>query len=93
LNVRGFRTLSYRWDYGLMPRTVEFPPHRALDQREFPSWEAEGLSVTSEASWLARPFFKPGDHAGCLCSYTRILTLSLQLPVAASGFPSTPPPT
>jgi hypothetical protein len=84
LNARGFRTLAYRWEYGLAPRAVEFPPHRALDQREFPSWEAEGLTVTSEASWLARPFFKPGDHAGCLCSYTRILTLSLQLPVAGS---------
>jgi hypothetical protein len=84
LENRGYRTLSYRWDYGLAPRITEFPPHRALNNTEFDSWESEVLAVSSEWSWLRRPFYKPGDHQNCLCSYTRILTIALPVPIAAS---------
>lgn len=84
LDARGFRTLSYRWDYGLMPRITEFPAHKALDQHTFPSWESADLTVHSENSWLRRPYYKPGDHAGCGCSYVRVLTVSLPVPIAAS---------
>lgn len=83
LEQRGYRTLSYRWDYGLAPRD-EFPPHKALNGREFDSWESSVLTVNADDAWLKRPFYSPGDHRGCLCSYTRILTISLPLPVAAS---------
>lgn len=82
LQARGFRSLSYRWEYGLAPRAREFRPHRDLDRDEFDSWEASKLTV--EGGFPRRSFYKPGDHSGCLCSYTRILTLSLNLPVAAS---------
>lgn len=82
LTVGGFRTLAFRWDYGLMPRGREFEPHKRLDGDPFSSWEDEKLSVTGD--FPRRSFYKPGDHRGCLCTYVRELTLSLTLPVAAS---------
>jgi len=85
LELAGLRTLSFRWVYGLEPRK-EFPPHLALDNEEFDSWESEGLSVDSAYSWLGRSFYHPGDHRGCRCSYERILSVSVgALPIAATS--------
>lgn len=82
LNARGYRTLSYRWDYrDYIPRQT-FPPHKALDGEPLDSWEDDKLMVTG--NFPRRSHYKPGDHDNCQCLYTRILTLSLTLPVAAA---------
>lgn len=83
LELHQVRTLQFRWEYGLASREREFPPHKALDGSEFDSWESDTVR-NFDTPWLNRSHYKPGDHKGCLCTYTRVLTLALQVPGVAA---------
>lgn len=76
LTQRGWRTLSYRWQYGdPSSRKVNFQPHMDLDGRTFSSWDDEILKVFGTIP--RSDFYYPGDHRGCLCTHVRELTLVL----------------
>jgi hypothetical protein len=56
---------SWQWVYGYPDR--EFPPHAALEGVEFSAWDDDQLA--NNEGWPYVDYFRPGDHAGCLCSY------------------------
>lgn len=59
---------GYRWVYGdASSRMRPFEPHEELADEEFFSWESPKLS--NGEAWPPVPFYFPGDHVGCLCSF------------------------
>jgi hypothetical protein len=59
---------GYRWIYGdASSRTSPFEPHEALSDAEFFSWESPQL--LNDQDWPPVPFYFPGDHAWCQCSF------------------------
>lgn len=61
----GAAVRSWEWVYPPNPRQ-HFLPHRGLDGLEFSSWTDSSLDAAENASWIG-PFYRPGDHRGCLC--------------------------
>jgi hypothetical protein len=68
---RGLRPGGYVWEYGPAMRTRSFEPHLALDGVEFTSFDDPVLA--NPGSFPAVSHFLPGDHAGCLCNYRRLI--------------------
>lgn len=65
--------VGMEWRYGYMPRNT-FEPHENLDGHRFLSWTDETLATTSETAWVG-PYFRPGDHNGCQCSFLTVYAL------------------
>ncbi len=88
---RGYVTTGFTWKYGdLFARTVNFEPHVNLDGISIADWN-DGRLETPIGTWLKTARYYPGDHRGCLCTYTREITITLPLPVAAIADPVTFP--
>jgi len=88
---RGYVTTAFTWKYGdLFARTVNFEPHVNLDGISIEDWN-DGRLETPIGTWLNTARYYPGDHRGCLCTYTREMTITLPLPVAAIADPVTFP--
>lgn len=77
LGDRGAIHVGLEWRYGYAPRNT-FQPHESLDGQRFLSWADEVLSTLDvpghAADWIG-PFFYPGDHRGCLCSWFSVYAL------------------
>lgn len=65
--------VGLEWRYGNEPRNT-FPPHESLDGQRFLSWTDEALATTPDYAWVG-PFYRPGDHGGCLCSWFTVYAL------------------
>lgn len=64
---------GYRWDYGdASARQRPFPPHQALSGRVFTTWDSPELANTG-AEWMGTTSYRPGDHAGCRCSFSPVV--------------------
>ncbi len=86
---RGYVTTGFTWQYGdLFARTVNFEPHVDLDGVTVTDWN-DGRLETPIGTWLSTARYYPGDHRGCLCTYTREITITVPLPVAATTDPVT----
>lgn len=60
------RTAGYVWLYGdPAARRHNFPPHLALADVRFDSFDDPVLAVVPPYGWLKTPHFFPGDHKGC----------------------------
>lgn len=73
LGDRGAVHVGLEWRYGYMPRNT-FQPHENLDGQRFLSWTDEVLATGPDTAWVG-PFFHPGDHRGCLCSWFSVYAL------------------
>jgi len=72
----GAAQLTFTWNYGDPgSRVTNFLPHRRLHGVTFSEWDDERLTVTSDGAWTGVSHYRPGDHRGCLCTYTRKITL------------------
>lgn len=79
LQDAGASTLSFIWRYGdPASRVTNFDPHRRLNGTRFDTWNDPALEQTGEGAWVAGSHFRPGDHRGCLCRYTREVTLQVR---------------
>lgn len=67
----GVVTSGWVWEHGDPARPFE--PHEALDGAEFQFWDDEMLATPPDADWLGIPYLRPGDHAACSCSFSRLL--------------------
>lgn len=64
---------GYRWEYGdAATRARPFPPHQALDGKEFARWD-DPMLTNGETPWLGSISYTPGDHRGCQCSFVPIV--------------------
>jgi len=82
--LRGIGAVSagFEWRYGdPASRVRNFEPHQRLNGVRFETWTDDRLTVTADGSWVGGTHYRPGDHRGCLCLYTREVTLAL----AAAG--------
>jgi hypothetical protein len=68
LEAAGVRTLGYLWVYGVTPQKRRFDPHWDLEGERFTSWSDAKLHPEPRYAWVG-PFFRPGDHGGCMCDY------------------------
>lgn len=66
----GWFTEGVRWEYGSAPRS-NFPPHEAMDGREFAS--ADDPEMTNPLGGYPGERVFPGDHRGCRCRLVPIL--------------------
>lgn len=73
LGDRGAVHVGMEWRYGYTPRST-FQPHESLDGQRFLSWSDEVLATEPDTDWLG-PFYHPGDHTGCLCSWFSVYAL------------------
>jgi hypothetical protein len=73
LGDRGALHVGLEWRYGYMPRNT-FPAHENLDGQRFLDWSDDVLATTPENAWIG-PFYHPGDHGGCLCSWFTVYAL------------------
>lgn len=73
LGDRGAVHVGLEWRYGNLPRDT-FQPHENLDGQRFLSWTDEVLATEPDTAWIG-PFFHPGDHRGCLCSWFSVYAL------------------
>ncbi len=79
--------VGYEWNYGYEPRTT-FEPHLNLDRVRFGDWGDEQLTVGEHGQWLKISHYHPGDHGGCLCSFTSVWALPDEPPADPSGIVS-----
>lgn len=74
--LAGIDWSGWVWNYGdATARHHPFEPHRALDGAVFADPDADRLGNTTTASGYSFPgvsHFWPGDHAGCLCTASRV---------------------
>lgn len=71
----GVRRTGFVWRYGdPSTRLGPFEPHEALDGVEFSSWDDEAL--VNDGDWPPEPFFYPGDHLWCQCSFEPALDVA-----------------
>jgi hypothetical protein len=73
LQDRGALHVGLEWRYGYMPRNT-FLPHENLDGQRFLGWTDDVLATQPDDAWIG-PFYHPGDHAGCLCSWLTVYAL------------------
>lgn len=57
---------GYTWEVG--DPAHPFEPHQVLAGVEFDGWEDDQL--TNDEAWPEGPFYFPGDHGGCQCSFS-----------------------
>lgn len=63
---------GYRWVYGdPSSRTTPFEPHLDLDGVQFQEWDDPQLVNVS--AWPEDPFYFPGDHLWCQCTFVPVL--------------------
>jgi hypothetical protein len=64
--------LGYLWVYGITPQKRKFDPHWDLEAERFASWTDPKLDTLTvyngRFAWVG-PYFRPGDHGGCMCDY------------------------
>jgi hypothetical protein len=70
LRIAGYTVSAWQWHHSLMTNPV--PAHSALDGETFTDWHDDKLLNTAPFPTFAYLF--PGDHHGCKCSTTPILT-------------------
>jgi hypothetical protein len=70
LRVAGYTVSAWQWHHSLMSNPV--PAHSALDGETFTDWHDDKLLNTAPFPTFAYLF--PGDHHGCKCSTTPVLT-------------------
>lgn len=68
LEAAGTLTVGYVWVYGVTPMRRQFEPHRELEGEKFTSWADPKLHPEPQHAWVG-PFYRPGDHRGCMCDY------------------------
>ncbi len=69
----GIVRTGYVWRYGdPSSRIGPFEPHEALDGVEFSSWDDDVLANFTD--WPPEPYYYPGDHLWCQCSFEPALT-------------------
>jgi hypothetical protein len=67
------------WVYGPGVRSKHFQPHRELDGGRFTGPTDPGLSGSVFAAF---PYWYPGDHQGCQCSWKPVYASDDELPSA-----------
>lgn len=68
----GIKRTGFVWQYGdPAARMTPFDPHLDLDGVEFSSWGDDAL--VNDGDWPPEPFFYPGDHLWCQCSFAPVL--------------------
>lgn len=77
LDALGAVVQSWRWQVG-MP-SEPFPPHHALADVEFDSWDAPQL--VNYGTFPRSAYFYPGDHRGCQCGVVPVV-VSIARPAA-----------
>ena len=68
LEAAGIETVGYLWVYGVTPQARRFDPHWELEGERFLGWGDLKLQPEPKYQWIG-PFYRPGDHAGCMCDY------------------------
>lgn len=68
LEGAGVLTVGYLWVYGVTPQARRFDPHWDLEGERFTSWADPKLHTDPRNAWVG-PFYRPGDHRGCMCDY------------------------
>lgn len=81
LAAHGVLPLGREWQYNPTLVRHTFEPHLDLDGLRFTSWSDESLRTDIHTAWIG-PYYRPGDHEGCLCTS-----------VPTYAIPDTPPPT
>jgi hypothetical protein len=66
LSGEGAVLLGWEWQYRPERLRTPFPAHVELDGTRFATWTDPKLDTDETSAWLGA-FFRPGDHAGCLC--------------------------
>lgn len=61
--------VGYTWVYGITLQEDRFEPHWDLEGARFTSWTDEKLSSVDTRYGFVGPWFRPGDHQGCMCDY------------------------
>lgn len=61
--------VGYTWVYGITLKPDRFEPHWDLEGERFQSWADPKLSTAGGRYSFVGPFFRPGDHEGCMCDY------------------------
>lgn len=73
LDDRGALHVGLEWRYGMEPRNT-FHPHERLDGQRFLAWTDDVLATEPGDAWIG-PFYHPGDHGGCMCSWFTVYAL------------------
>lgn len=68
LEAAGIETVGYLWVYGVTLQSRKFEPHWELEGHRFTSWADPSLHPEPRYAWIG-PFYRPGDHQGCMCDY------------------------
>lgn len=61
--------VGYTWVYGITLRADRFEPHWDLEAERFQNWTDPKLSTAGGRYTFVGPYFRPGDHEGCMCDY------------------------
>jgi hypothetical protein len=61
--------VGYTWVYGITLQPDRFEPHWELEAQRFTGWTDPRLSTAGGRYGFVGPYFRPGDHEGCMCDY------------------------
>lgn len=61
--------VGYTWVYGITLKEDQFVPHFDLEGERFQNWSDPKLSTAGGRYTFVGPYFRPGDHEGCMCDY------------------------
>lgn len=61
--------VGYTWVYGITLEPDKFEPHWNLEGERFQNWMDPKLSTAGGRYSFVGPYFRPGDHDGCMCDY------------------------
>jgi hypothetical protein len=61
--------VGYTWVYGITLKPDRFEPHWELEAERFEGWADPKLSTAGSKYAFVGPFYRPGDHEGCMCDY------------------------
>lgn len=61
--------VGYTWVYGITSLADRFEPHWELEGQRFQDWTDPKLSSADTRYSFVGPYFRPGDHEGCMCDY------------------------
>lgn len=61
--------VGYTWVYGITLSPDKFEPHWDLEGERFENWIDPKLSTAGSRYAFVGPFYRPGDHEGCMCDY------------------------
>lgn len=66
---KGGVEVGYTWVYGITLKADRFEPHWDLEGERFQGWNDPKLSTAGSRYSFVGPFYRPGDHQGCMCDY------------------------